>query len=124
MNELCCFVSVIVMGKKILVVGGMGDYCILLFNCELYDLIINIWILFLMELNVLCLEVVIVRIKKKIFVFGGIFSRGIVECYDELREEWEEIGCILSILDFIYVCVIWFLKMLVMLIKGGRLFCV
>ncbi|XP_068704987.1 kelch-like protein diablo [Montipora foliosa] len=124
MNELRCFASATVMGNKILVVGGTGDYCFPLSNCELYDPITNIWTLLPTELNVPRSEAAIAKAKKKVFVFGGTFSRGIVECYDEAREEWEEIGRNPSTSDFIHACVTWLPKTLVASIKGGRLFCV
>ena len=121
MDENRCFASATVMGNKILVVGGTGDSFLPLQNSELYDPTTDTWSLLQADLCVPRSNAAIGKAKKKIFVFGGIYSNGIVECYDKDKEEWTEVGKIPSTMSFTHACVIWLPKALFKELKGVKL---
>lgn len=121
MDEQRCFASATVINNKILVVGGTGDCFLPLSNCELYDPITDIWSLLPAELNVPRSEAAIGRAKKKVFVFGGTYSNGIVECYDNENEQWREVGRVPTTTNFIHACVIWLPKAMFKSLKGERM---
>ena len=121
MDEKRCFASATVMDNNILVVGGTGDFFLPLQNCELYDPTTDVWSLLRAELCVPRSNAAIGKAKKKIFVFGGIYSHGIVECYDKEKEEWTEVGKIPSTMSFNHACVIWLPKALFKQLKGAKL---
>ena len=121
MDETRCFASATVMDNKILVVGGTGDFFLPLQNCELYDPTTDVWSLLRAELCVPRSNAAIGKAKKKIFVFGGIYSNGIVEFYDKDKEEWAEVGKIPSIMSFNHACVTWLPKALFKQLKGVKL---
>ena len=123
MDEQRCFASATVMGNKILVVGGTGEGFLPLSNCELYDPITDVWTLLPAELNVPRSNAAIGKAKKKIFVFGGTYSNGIVECYDKEKEKWAEVGRIPYTMSFIHACVTWLPKALFKSLKADRLLC-
>ena len=74
MDEQRCFASAAVVGNKIFVVGGTGNYFLPLSNCELYDPVTDMWSLLQAELNVPRSNAAVGKAKKKIFVFGGTYS--------------------------------------------------
>ena len=121
MDEKRSFASATVMGNKIFVVGGTGDYFLPLQNCELYDPITDTWSLLAAELCVPRSNAAIGKAKRKIFVFGGTFSNGIVECFDRVKEEWSEIGKMPSTLSYNHACVTWLPKSLFKSMKGCKL---
>jgi len=121
MDETRCFASATVMDNKILVVGGTGDFFLPLQNCELYDPTTDVWSLLRAELCVPRSNAAIGKAKKKIFVFGGIYSNGIVEFYDKDKEEWAEVGKIPSTMSFNHACVTWLPKALFKQLKGVKL---
>ena len=121
MDEKRSFASVTIMDNKILVVGGTGDFFLPLQNCELYDPTTDVWSLLRAELCVPRSNAAIGKAKKKIFVFGGIYSNGIVECYDKDKEEWTEVGKIPSTMSFNHACVTWLPKALFKQLKGVKL---
>lgn len=123
MDERRCFASATVMGSKVLVVGGTGDCFLPLSNCELYDPVTDVWSLLPAELNVPRSNAAVGKVKKKIFVFGGTYSNGIVECYDKDKDEWTEVGRIASTMNFNHACVTWLPKALFKSLKGDRLLC-
>ena len=63
------------------------------------------------------------KAKKTIFVFGGIFTDGIVEYYDFDKEEWEKIGRIPSTENFNLACATWLPKRLFKSLKSKTLLC-
>ena len=101
-----CYASATVMGGKIVVVGGKGDF-LPLSTSELYDPVTNMWSLLPGKLKVSRSNAAVVKAKKTIFVFGRIFTDGIVEYYDFDKEEWEKIGRIPSTENFNLACAIW-----------------
>ena len=123
MDEQRCFASAAVVGNKILVVGGTGNYFLPLSNCELYDPVTDMWSPLQAELNVPRSNAAVGKAKKKIFVFGGTYSNGIVEYYDGDKEEWKEIGRIPSTMNFTHACVTWLPKRLFKSLKSERLLC-
>ena len=123
MHEQRCFASAAVVGNKIFVVGGTGDCFLPLSNCELYDPVTDRWSLLQAELNVPRSNAAVGKAKKKIFVFGGTYSNGIVEYYDGDKEEWKEIGRIPSTMNFTPACVTWLPKRLFKSLKSERLLC-
>ena len=123
MDEHRCFASATVTGNKILVVGGTGDYFLPLLNCEIYDPVTDTWSLLPAELNVPRSNAAVGKAKKKIFVFGGTYSNGVVECYDKDKEEWKKIGRIPSTMNFNHACVTWLPKGLFKSLKSDRLLC-
>lgn len=122
MNEQRCFAAATVLGNKILVVGGTRDCCLQLSNCELYDPITDIWSLLPAELNVSRSEAAIAKTKKKVFVFGGTFSGGKVESYED-GKEWKEVGRIPTTTTFTCACVVLLPKTMVNSLKGQSLLC-
>ena len=123
MDEKRCFASATVMGNKIFVLGGTDDHLQPLRNCELYDPTTDVWSLLTAELCVPRSNAAIGKAKNKIFVFGGIFSNGIVEYYDRNKEEWSEVGKIPSTMPFNHACVTWLPKALFKSMKGVKLHC-
>lgn len=121
MDEKRSFASATVMGNKIFVVGGTGDYFLPLQNCELYDPITDTWSLLAAELCVPRSNAAIGKAKRKIFVFGGTYSNGIVECIDRVKDEWSEIGKMPSTLSYNHACVTWLPKSLFKSMKGCKL---
>ena len=121
MDEKRSFASATVMDNKILVVGGTGDFFLPLQNCELYDPTTDVWSLLRAELCVPRSNAAIGKAKNKIFVFGGIYSNGIVECYEKDKEEWTEVGKIPSTMSFNHACVTWLPKTLFKQLKGVKL---
>ena len=79
------------------------------------------WSLLRAELCVPRSNAAIGKAKNKIFVFGGIYSNGIVECYDKDKEEWTEVGKIPSTMSFNHACVTWLPKTLFKQLKGVKL---
>ena len=122
-NEQRSFASATVMGNRILVVGGTGDCFLPLSNCELYDPSTDAWSLLPAELNVPRSNAAVGKAKSKIFVFGGTYTNGIVECYDKDKETWGEIGRIPTTMNASHACVTWFPKALFKSLKGDRLLC-
>ena len=123
MDEQRSFASATVMGNKILVVGGTGDCFLPLSNCELYDPSTDVWSLLPAELNVPRSNAAVGKAKNKIFVFGGTYTNGIVECYDKNKEAWGEIGRIPTTMNVSHTCVTWLPKALFKSLKGDRLLC-
>lgn len=123
MDEQRSFASATIMGNKILVVGGTGDRFLPLSNCELYDPSTDVWSLLPAELNVPRSNAAVGKAKKKIFVFGGTYTNGIVECYDKDKEAWGEIGRIPTTMNVSHACVTWLPKTLFKSLKGVRLLC-
>ena len=123
MDEQRCFASAAVVGNKIFVVGGTGNYFLPLSNCELYDPVTDMWSLLQAELNVPRSNAAVGKAKKKIFVFGGTYTNGIVEYYDGDKEEWKEIGRIPSTMNFTHACVTWLPKGLFKSLKSNTLLC-
>ena len=101
-----CYASATVMGGKIVVVGGKGDF-LPLSTSDLYDPVTNMWSLLPGKLKVSRSNAAVGKAKKTIFVFGGIFTDGIVEYYDFDKEEWEKIGRIPSTENFNLACATW-----------------
>lgn len=123
MNEQRCFAAATVLScYKILVVGGTRDCCLQLSNCELYDPITDIWSLLPAELNVPRCEAAIAKSKNKVFVFGGTYSGGRVESYEN-GKEWKEIGRIPTKTTPTCACVVLLPKKLVNSLKGQTLLC-
>ena len=122
MGEKRCFASATVMDNKILVVGG-ESYFVPLRNCEVYDPTTNAWILLQAKLCVSRSNAAITRTRRKIFVFGGAYSNGIVECYDKDQEEWTEVGQCPSTMSFNNACSAWLPKALFKPLKGVPLSC-
>ena len=123
MDEQRCFASAAVVGNKIFVMGGTGNYFLPLSNCELYDPVTDMWSLLQAELNVPRSNAAVGKAKKKIFVFGGTYTNGIVEYYDGDKEEWKEIGRIPSTMNFTHACVTWLPKGLFKSLKSNTLLC-
>ena len=121
MDEKRSFASATIMDNKILVVGGTGDFFLPLQNCELYDPTTDVWSLMQAELCVPRSNAAIGKAKNKIFVFGGIYSNGIVECYEKDKDEWTEVGKIPSTMSFNHACVTWLPKALFKQLKGVKL---
>ena len=122
MNEKRCFASATIMDNKILVVGGVG-YCVPLRNSEVYDPTTNAWSLLQAKLCVSRSNAAITSTRRKIFVFGGAYSDGIVECYDKDKKEWTEVGQCPSTMSFNYACSAWLPKALFEPLKGVPLCC-
>ena len=123
MDEQRCFASAAVVGNKIFVVGGTGNCFLPLSNCELYDPVTDMWSLLQAELNVPRSNAAVGKAKKKIFVFGGTYTNGIVEYYDGDKGEWKEIGRIPSTMNFTHACVTWLPKGLFKSLKSNTLLC-
>ena len=123
MDEQRCFASAAVVGNKIFVVGGTGNYFLPLSNCELYDPVTDMWSLLQAELNVPRSNAAVGKAKKKIFVFGGTYSTGIVEYYDGDKQEWKEIGRIPSTENFNLACATWLPERLFKSLKSNMLLC-
>ena len=123
MDERRAFASATVMDNKIFVVGGTGDNFLPLQNCELYDPVTDTWSLLSAELCVPRSQAAIGKAKRKIFVFGGTYSNGIVEYFDRDNEEWIEIGKMPSTLSYNHACVTWLPKALFKQLKGSKLLC-
>ena len=117
MVEKRCFASATVMDNKILVVGG-ENYGIPLQSSEVYDPTTNAWGLLQAKLCVSRSYAAITSTRRKIFVFGGAYSDGIVECYDKDQEEWTEVGQCPSTMSFNYACSTWLPKALFKPLKG------
>ena len=122
MNHHRCYASATVVGGKIVVVGGKGDF-LPLWTSELYDPVTNMWSLLPGKLKVSRSNAPVGKAKKTIFVFGGIFTDGIVEYYDFDKEEWEKIGRIPSTENFNLACATWLPKRLVKSLKSKTLLC-
>ena len=114
-----CFASATVMDNKILVVGGESCF-VPLRNSEVYDPTTNAWSLLHAKLCVSRSNAAITGTRRKIFVFGGAYSNGIVECYDKDQEEWTKVGqCpYSSTMAFNYACSTWLPKALFQPLKG------
>jgi len=106
MYEKRCSASATVMDNKILVVGGEG-HCVPLRTSEVYDPTANAWSLLQAKLCVFRSKAAITSTRRKIFVFGGAYSNGIVECYDKDQDEWTEVG---QCPFFDYACSTWLPK--------------
>ena len=123
MGEKRCFASATVMDNKILVVGG-ENYGIPLWSSEVYDPTTNAWSLLQAKLCVFRSYVAITSTRRRIFVFGGASSDGIVECYDKDQEEWTIVGRCPSTMSFKnYACSTWLPKALFKPLKGEPLCC-
>ena len=122
MNHHRCYASATVMGGKIVVVGGKGDF-LPLWTCELYDPVTNMWTLLPAKLKVSRSNAAVGKAKKNIFVFGGIYTDGIVEYYDFDKKEWEKIGRIPSTENFNLACATWLPERLFKSLKSNRLLC-
>ena len=122
MNHHRCYASATVVGGKIVVVGGKGDF-LPLRTSELYDPVTNMWSLLPGKLKVSRSNAAVGKAKKTIFVFGGIFTDGIVEYYDFDKEEWEKIGRIPSTENFNLACATWLPKRLFKSLKSKTLLC-
>ena len=122
MNHHRCYASATVVGGKIVVVGGKGDF-LSLSTSELYDPVTNMWSLLPGKLKVSRSNAAVGKAKKTIFVFGGIFTDGIVEYYDIDKEEWEKIGRIPSTENFNLACATWLPERLFKLLKSNTLLC-
>ena len=117
-----CFASATVMDNKILVVGGL-DYGLPLRNSEVYDPTTNVWSLLQAKLCVSRFNAAIANTRRKIFVFGGTYSNGIVEFYDKDKEEWTEVGQCPSSMSFSFGCTTLLPKALFKPLKGVPLCC-
>ena len=122
MNHHRCYASATVVGGKIVVVGGKGDF-LPLWTSELYDPVTNMWSLLPGKLKVSRSNAAVGKAKKTIFVFGGIFTDGIVEYYDFDKEEWETIGRIPSTENFNLACATWLPERLFKSLKSNTLLC-
>ncbi|XP_022799966.1 kelch-like protein diablo [Stylophora pistillata] len=123
MDERRAFASATVTSNKIFVVGGTGDHFLPLQNCELYDPITNMWSLLSAELCVPRSHAALGKAKRKIFVFGGTYSNGIVEYFDRENEAWTEIGKMPSTLSYNHACVTWLPKAMLKSLRGSKLLC-
>ena len=122
MGKKRCFASATVMDNKILVVGGENNG-IRLQSSEVYDPTTNAWSLLKAKLFVSRSYAAITSTRRKIFVFGGAYSDGIVECYDKDQEKWTKVGRCPSTMSFNYACSTWLPKALFKPRKGIPLCC-
>ena len=112
-----CFASATVMDNKILVVGGECNN-LPLQNCEVYDPTTNTWSVLQAKLCVPRSNAAIANTRRKIFVFGGTFHNGTVECYDKDKEEWTEVRQCPSTMLFKFACTTLLPKALFEQLKG------
>ena len=123
MEEKRCYASVTTTDEKILVVGGTGECFLPLPNCELYEPITDEWSLLPARLYIPRSNAAIGKVKTKIFVFGGTFSNGNVECYDKETKTWSIVGKIPSTLAYRHGCVTLLPKALFRSLEGVKLQC-
>jgi len=112
-----CFASATVMDNKIFVVGGECNN-LTLQNCEVYDPTTNTWSVLRAKLCVPRSNAAIANTRRKIFVFGGTFHNGTVECYDKDKEEWTEVRQCPSTMPFKFACTTLLPKALFEQLKG------